>query len=109
MVERERISVLILARTDLGFTEVELERAIEAVHFAVLGAPEVRDASTSFDFGAGQIRTTVILESTASDSVLDDLRAVAVKNLIDATRADILNSMTTSVVRSNREVIGGSD
>ena len=106
---RSHSGVSVEVRTDLGFTEVELERAIEAVHFAVLGAPEVRDASTSFDFEAGQIRTTVVLESTASDSVLDDLRAVAEKNLIDATRADILNSMTTSVVRSNREVIGGSD
>ena len=93
----------------MGFTEVELERAIEAVHFAVLKAPEVRDAATSFDFATGQIRTIVVLESTASDSVLDDLQTVASKDLLDATRTDILNSITVSVVRSDREVLGGAD
>ncbi len=101
--------VSVEVRTELGFSEVELQRAIEAVHYAVLGAPEVRDASTSFDSATGQIRTTVALESTASDSVLDDLRAVAEKNLIDATRTDILNSITTSVVRSDREVLSGDE
>ena len=101
--------VSVEVRTELGFSEVELQRAIEAVHYAVLGAPEVRDASTSFDSATGQIRTTVVLESTASDSVLDDLRAVAEKNLIDATRTDILNSITTSVVRSDSQVLGGDE
>ncbi len=101
--------VSVEVHTGLGFGEVELQRAIEAVHYAVLEAPEVRDASTSFDSATGQIRTTVVLESTASDSVLVDLRAVAAKNLIDATRTDILNSITASVVRSDREDIGGDD
>jgi streptogrisin C len=94
-------------RTDLGFTEVELERAIEKVHFAVLERPEVRDASTSHDFATGRIATSVVLEDTASDSVLDDLRVVATKGLSDATRANILDSITISVVRSNRRVTGG--
>ncbi|MDY6912375.1 MAG: hypothetical protein SVM79_08480 [Chloroflexota bacterium] len=101
--------VSVEVRADLGFTEVELERAIVAVHFAVLEATEVRDASTSFDSATGQIRTSVVLESTASDSVLDDLAAIAAKNLIDATRADILNSITTSVIRSNSPVTGGNE
>ncbi|MDY6911283.1 MAG: hypothetical protein SVM79_02860 [Chloroflexota bacterium] len=98
--------VSVEVRADPGFTEVELQRAIEAVHFAVLEAPEVRDASTSFDYATGQIKTNVVLESTASDSVLDDLGAIAAKNLIDATREDIINSITTSVVRSNSPVTG---
>ncbi len=101
--------VSVEVRDNLGFTEVELERAIEAVHFAVLKAPEVRDAVTSFNFATGQIRTIVVLESTTSDSVLDDLQTVASKDLIDATRADILNSIKVSVVRSDREVLGGAD
>ena len=101
--------VSVEVRAALGFTEVELQRAIEAVHFAVLEAPEVRDASTWFDYATGQIRTNVVLESTASDSVLDDLGAIAAKNLIDATRADIINSITTSVVRSNSPVTGGNE
>ena len=92
-------AVSVEVRTDLGFTEVEIEKAIEAVHYSVLEAPEVRDAFTSFEFAKGEIRTRVVLESPASDSVLDDLRAAAVKNLTDATRADILNTITLSVVR----------
>ncbi len=96
-------------RTGKGFTEVELEKAIEAAHFAVYEATEVRDASTTFDFATGQIKAVVVLESTASDSVLDALRADAANEVTNATRADILNSITTSVVRSNHEVLGGSD
>ena len=92
-------SISVEVRTDRGFSEVELQTAIPAVHYAVLGAPEVRDASTTFDTATSQIRTVVVLESTASDSILDDLRAVAEKNLIDATRPDIVNSITISVVR----------
>ena len=98
--------VRVEVRTDLGFTEVELQSAIQAVHSAVFEAPEVRDAATSFDFATGQITTTVVLESTASGSVLDDLRTVAAANLTDATRADIVNSITTSVVRSEHQVLG---
>jgi hypothetical protein len=101
--------VSVEVRADLGFTEVELQRAIEAVHFAVLESPEVRDASTWFDYATGQITTNVVLENTATASVLDDLRDIATKNLIDATRADILSSITTSVVRSNSQVIGVND
>ena len=97
--------VRVEVRTDLGFTEVELQSAIQAVHSAVFESPEVREAATSFDFATGQITTTVILESTASDSVLDDLRTVAATELIDATRADIINSITTTVVRSNAPVL----
>lgn len=95
-------------RTDLGFTELKLERAIEAVHFAVLETPEVKDASTTFDFETAQITTTVVLESTASDPVLDDLRAVATQNVTDAGGAGILDSITISVVRSTGPVLGGN-
>ncbi len=98
--------VRVEVRTDMGFTEVELQSAIQAVHSAVFEAPEVRDAATSFDFATGQITTTVVLESTASGSVLDDLRTVAAANLTNATRADIVNSITTSVVRSEHQVLG---
>lgn len=96
-------------RTNLGFTEVELQNAIETVHFAVLESPEVRDASTSFDVETGRITTTVVLESTVSDSVLDDLQVVATQNLIGAAGAGIRDSITISVVRSNRQVLGGDE
>ena len=99
--------VSVQVRTNLGFSEVELQRGIEAVHYAVFEAPEVRDASTSFDFATGQITTTVVLESAPSESALDNLRAIAAANLTDATRADIVNSITTTVVRSDQQVLSG--
>lgn len=102
-------SVSVEVRADLGFSEAELEEAVPAVHYAVLEAPEVLDATTSFDSATGQIRTTVVLETTASDSLLDDLRAIATKRLIDVTRSDILDSITISVVRSDSPVLGGYD
>ena len=102
-------SVSVEVRTGSCFTEAELQSAIEAVHYAVLESPDVLDASTWFDTETGRITTTVVLESTASASVLDDLGAVAGKALTEATRADILNCITTSVVRSNIQVTGGSD
>ena len=101
--------VSVEVRTDLGFSEAELEEGIPAVHYAVLKATEVLDASTSFDSATGQIRTIVVLENTASDSVLDDLRAIATKRLIDVTRPDILDSITISVVRSGGPILGGDE
>ena len=103
--------VSVEVRTGLGFSEAELEEAIPAVHYAVLKTPEVLDANTSFDSATGQIRTIVVLglESTASDSILDDLRAIATKRLIDVTRPDILDSITITVVRSGGSVLGGDE
>ena len=103
------IGVSVEVRTDLGFSEAELEEAIPAVHYAVLKASGVLDASTSFDSATGQIRTIVVLEDTASDSRLDDLRTMATKRLIEVTRPDILDSITISVVRSQGPVLGGAD
>lgn len=99
-----RVSVEV--RSNLGFSELEKQRAIEAVHYAVVKAPEVRDAVTRFDFATGQITTTVVLEDTASDTVLDDLRAKATKALIDATRPDILNYIKIDVAYSTRPTLG---
>ena len=96
-------------RTGLGFTDAEIEMAIPAVHYAVLESPGVRDATTSFDFPKGRITTAVVLESTAPDSVLDDLRVIAAQRLIDETRPDILNTISVTVVRSRHPVLGGDE
>ncbi len=101
--------VSVEVRTSQSVTEVELETAISAVHYAVFKAPGVRDANTSFESATRQIVTVVVLESTASDSVLDDLRAIAEKRLIDVTRPDILESISISVVHSKSPVLGGND
>ena len=101
--------VSVEVRTDKGFTEVELEKAIEAAHFAVYDATEVREAYTSFDFATGEIKAVVVLESTASNSVLESLRASAVNDLKNATREDIINSISAAVVRSDHSVLSGKE
>ena len=101
--------VSVEVRTGQSVTAAELETAIPAVHYAVFKAPGVLNASTSFESATSEIVAVVVLESTASDSVLDDLRAIAEKRLIDVTRPDILDSISISVVRSKSPVLGGND
>lgn len=96
-------------RTDLGFTEVEIQKAVRAVHYAVLESPNVLDAVTFFEFEARQIRSAVVLQGTASDSVLEDLKVVAANSLTDATRDEVLDVLTISVIRSNSPVLGSDD
>lgn len=102
-------SVTVEVRPDVGFTEVELEKAIATAHYAVFDAANVRDASTSFDFETRQITTVVALDSDVADSVLDDLRAGATKSLIDSGLGRVLDSIAVLVVRSNLPELGGTD
>ncbi|MDA0988795.1 MAG: S1 family peptidase [Chloroflexi bacterium] len=102
-----RISVSM--RTDMGFTEMELQMGIEAVHYALYERPEVRYAVTSHDYATRKITTLVVLEDTASDALLNELQLFAEKTLIDATRGNILDSILISVVRSPVPVPAGGD
>ena len=101
--------VSVQIRTGKGWAEEELNKAIPAVHYAVYRDPEVRDATTYFDRDTSQIRTTVVLDAAASDSAIERLKAFAETKLIEATRADILNSISVVVVRSERDVLGGTE
>ena len=101
--------VSVEVRTGQSVTAAELETAIPAVHYAVFKAPGVLNASTSFESATSEIVAVVVLESTASDSVLDDLRAIAEKRLVEVTREDILDSISISIVRSKSPVLGGND
>ena len=94
-------------RTNLGFNELEKQKAIEAVHHAVYESPEVLEAVTRFDFTTSQVRATVILQDTASDSVLGGLVSSARSNLTDKVGAGILDHITVSVILSNAQALGG--
>ena len=101
--------VSVEVRTDIGFTELEIQEALRAVHFAMRGTPEALDAVTYFEFETRQIRTTVLLDNKASDSVLDDLRAIATESLVDAVRPEILDIITVSVVCSKGPILVEDD
>ena len=102
-------SISVEVRTGQTITEAELEEAVPAVHYAVYRSPGVLNASTSFESETGEIVSVVVLESAAADSVLDDLRALAEKRLVEVTRPDILDSVSVSVVRSKSPVLGSDD
>ncbi len=107
--EESHAGVTVEVRTDLRFTEDELERAITTIHYAILDYAHVRDASTSFDVDMRQITTVVLLDSGVTDSVLDDLRATANESLIDSGLAGVLDSIEMSVIRSNLPTLAVTD
>ena len=68
-------------------------------------APEALETLTFFDSRTNQIKTTVVLADAAPDSVVDDLQAIGEKRLIEATRPDILDSISVSVTRATVPVL----
>lgn len=96
-------------RTGIGFTELELQGAIEEVHLAVLERDEVSDAWTSFDFQTSQIKTLVVLSNTVSDSFLNDLTVELTEELASTASPGLLNGVSVTVDRSSQKVIGGAD
>ncbi len=102
-------SVSVDVRSDFGYAETDVESAIETVHYAVLQNPEVRSATTSFDVESRVITTSVLLGSTAPDSILDDLRATAISSLNILDMAGLLERVSLSVVESSHAVLGGVD
>ena len=107
--EKAHAAVAVEVRPDFGFTEVELEKAIEAVHYAVFDAANVRDATTSFDFDTRQITTVVALEGGVADAALAELRAGATDRLVDAGLGGLLDIIAVKVVQSNLPALGGTD
>jgi hypothetical protein len=102
-------SVSVDVRFEVGYAEKDVEVAIQTVHYTVLKNPEVRSATTSFDVESGIITTSVLLGSTAPDSILDDLRATAITSLNILDTASLLEGVGVSVVESSNAVLGGLD
>ena len=92
-------------RTGQAITEAELQEAISEVHDAVRRTPAVLETLTYFDSRTNQIKTTVVLADAAPDSVVDDLRAIGEKRLIEVTRPDILDNISVSVTRATVPVL----
>ncbi len=80
-----------------GYTERELQTAVQTVHYAVMGHEDVVDAVTVFDLDTRTIDVEVALKDTEADSVVEDLESLAEAALVPATRADILDTFSVSV------------
>ena len=82
----------------VGFNGLERQSATIAYASARSDAPEVGMNNTGLDAETGHLMTTIGLHGAACDAaVIDDFRSSATKALIDATGADILNSVKTDV------------
>ena len=84
-------------RTDMGFTEQEIENAIPGAHYAVLESAGVLDAASSFDHDRRQISVTAQMDGTNSVTALGVLQRAAENGVTGATRADMLDVISVSV------------
>ncbi|MCA1782121.1 MAG: hypothetical protein LC679_08095 [Intrasporangiaceae bacterium] len=96
----ESLGMSVEVRVDEVVTEAQLTEAIEGVHYGVRAAPEVADASTTYDRQAGQITTRVVLEDGAPSTTIENLQDVAETILMDAVGDDVADSITVFVQRS---------
>ncbi len=95
-------------RINRGYSERDLDNAMEAIHFALLQQDEVEDAVTSFDDGT--IASRVVLSiGTPADSALRDLRRLSGEMLVQdkSNLADYI-SVTVDEVESTDE-LGGEE
>lgn len=90
---------------DFGFTELGLQEVIETVHYAVLAATGVRDASTSFDYGTRRI--TIVVSLDGEGATVDSIRATAIARVADAGLENVLNGITVDVLISGLPALGG--
>lgn len=100
-------SVKVELRGGEGYSERELQAAIESVHYAVYESPGVRDAATSFTAATRTITTSVVLADGLQESVVADLNATA-QGALGAVSAKSLGFAAVVDV-SDRAVLGGVD
>jgi streptogrisin C len=107
VAEHPNVAVRVLA--DAAVNESDLEAMIEAAHFAVLGHDAVADASTVFDTDAEELTTTVALERSADDQVVDELSDVATAAINEAGLRHLLEAVDVVVLVSEAGELGGLD
>ena len=83
----------------VGFNESEQGNATVAIHYAVHEAPELGVGRSGLDVETGHLTTHLRVHGAVCDAaVIDDVRARAITALIDATGADILNSIKVDLI-----------
>lgn len=93
-------------RTDQSYSESQLQASIESVHYATLGSPAVRDATTSFDTRSRTITTMVLLADSPSATTLNELNKAA-QDRVTAVLED--SGITALVIEADTSVLGGGD
>ena len=106
--QRLHPSVSVETRINRGYSERDLDNAMEAIHFTLLQQDEVEDAVTMFDDGT--IASRVLLSTgTPADNALQDLRRLAGEKLVqDKSNLSDYISVTVDEVESTDE-LGGEE
>ena len=100
--------ITISFREGMGLNELEIGDAVAGAHYAVYRSPYTKDATTSLDIESRRIDITVQMPGTHSEAVLDELRQRAEKGAVDATRPDLLDIVSVSLVAVSHE-LGGEE
>lgn len=101
--------VQVETRTNRGYSELDLDNALEAIHYALLERDEVENAITSFD--SGTIRSRVLLsgEPESPNSTLGDLRELADEKLVE-DKANMTDSISVVVEEmESADELGGDE
>lgn len=104
---RSHPGVAVEIRTDIGFTDVQVQSALEAVHFAIAASPTVEAVSSSFNYETGEIANIVVVDDTLPDSALEELRAGAINSLSGEGLSGLFGGTVVTVERSIHPVLGG--
>ncbi|WP_130413347.1 hypothetical protein [Xylanimonas ulmi] len=100
-------TVEVEVRADEGYSEHQLEKSIESVHYAIYGSPGVRQAATSFDTDTRTIVTTVVLTDPERASAAADLNETAQATLAAVSTSDADIAAAVTVARN--ATLGGDD
>ncbi|TNU75781.1 hypothetical protein FH969_05650 [Miniimonas arenae] len=105
--ERTAPAVEVELRADEGYSERELERSIENVHYAIYGSPGVLQAATSFDADTRTIVSTVVLADPQKVSLALDLEEAAQGALAAVSTGD--SDIAAAVTITQGATLGGDD
>ena len=94
---------------DYGFTELELEKAIEAAHFAVYEHEGVANANTSYDFETGQMSVLAVFDAAAKELTPDKLQYRAQSAIEKTAGNHVLQLIEVRIVQSSVEQINTDD
>lgn len=101
-------AVAVETHADMGITEQEVEAAVPGAHYAVFKTVGVLNASTSFDYDTRRIEIIVQLRGTPNDPTVDSLTRIGERGAARATRPDLLEFVSVSVIVVRHE-LGGED
>lgn len=96
-------------RTNRGYSERDLDNAMEAIHYALLESDGVRNAVTSFENGVITSRVLLSGEATSPNSTLGGLRELAGEKLV-ADKSNMADYISVTVEEmASADELGGEE